>query len=619
MFKVFGIENCRKNLIVTLMSLLLAGVMGALLMISVYALPTEPIRSNVKKSSAVFDLGQNYLQWASPIVSSRLDSFTDNWMINIATYQKGENIKEIIKDSMDNPWNSYAHIEGKIDPYNFIKKAYTYNVPMDGAKRDTYSRYWHGYNIWLKPMLTFFTMGDIRIFMMMFQFILLIFVMLELYKKGGLKLLTPFFIAILIFNPISCALCLTYSTLYNITLISMLINLKYELWNSERYWLLFLWIGIITSFFDFLTYPLTALGCNLIIFVLLSNYQLFPKMKKVILSSALWTIGYAGMWMEKWLIGSLVTGNNLFIQAIRSGKFRAGGNIEGGHITPVDVILKNFTAIDNHVIYTIFVICVVLLLVCYLSGKYKIKLRKDMIFPLLFVGIYPFVWFFVMKNHSYGHFWMVHKILMLTIIAMAYAIVYSITEKTKKEYEIWKKSSIFGIDRVLFNKILGVGLVFLLIGGIAFNVKVPEYPKFVAVDNTKQAEQVYARVHLFNQGTEENSVEITDFPKGAQVTYPNWYKRKDGNGGVVQYTGNEMNVRANIKGDGVLIISLKGLQKYSEDNKTLLAIPVTYTALEINGENVLPQSVMVTFENHFTYAMPVKDGEIIDFVFKWKK
>jgi hypothetical protein len=136
---------------------------------------------------------------------------------------------------------------------------------------------------------------------------------------------------------------------------------------------------------------------------------------------------------------------------------------------------------------------------------------------------------------------------------------------------------------------------------------------------TKELERAYARVELFNEGSAENSVEITDYPEGTSATYPAWFKRDNGQGGVVQYTGNEINMKANINGSGTLVIYLKGLQKYAEDNKTLLAIPVTYTTLEINGENVLAEPKTVTYEDYYTYETEVEDKDKVLLNVKWQK
>lgn len=135
----------------------------------------------------------------------------------------------------------------------------------------------------------------------------------------------------------------------------------------------------------------------------------------------------------------------------------------------------------------------------------------------------------------------------------------------------------------------------------------------------KKIERAYARVELFNEGSAENSVEITDYTEGVTATYPTWIKKKNGQGGVVQYTGNEMTMNANIKGSGTLVIYLKGLQKYAEDNKTLLAIPVTYTTLEINGENVLAEPKTVTYEDYYTYETEVEDKDKVLLTVKWQK
>lgn len=119
-----------------------------------------------------------------------------------------------------------------------------------------------------------------------------------------------------------------------------------------------------------------------------------------------------------------------------------------------------------------------------------------------------------------------------------------------------------------------------------------------------------ARVEFFNEGNAENSVEIADFPQGALVTYPQWYKRPDGKGCVVQFFGNEMSFNVKVKGFGKLNILLRAERK--EENGKILPIGTEYTHLVISGKEVLQKSVTVTYSDPFVYTINAEDGDNIN-------
>lgn len=74
----------------------------------------------------------------------------------------------------------------------------------------------------------------------------------------------------------------------------------------------FLIIGMLTSFFDFLTYPLFTLGMPLILISVLGTFSSVQKLCDIVKNSIFWGIGYGGMWCGKWMVGSILTGDNLF-------------------------------------------------------------------------------------------------------------------------------------------------------------------------------------------------------------------------------------------------------------------------------------------------------------------
>lgn len=247
----------------------------------------------------------------------------------------------------------------------------------------------------------------------------LLFIALYLINKRlGLKQTIAFFIAVLYLNPITMSLSLQFSTVYYITLLSnifILLKDKEDLRsNGYKY---FLFIGIITVYFDFLTYPLITLGITLLTYLSIIYKREVINIKDVIICSIMWLVGYGGMWLSKWLLGSLITGNNLILDAYNQAKFR----VSRENYTILDVIDRNIfeSFFDYKVGKTLIIIVVVSLIILIFLKIIKIKyINIKIIVPYLLISIYPFIWYAVLTNHSYIHFWMTYRNLAISIYAL---------------------------------------------------------------------------------------------------------------------------------------------------------------------------------------------------------
>lgn len=401
---------------------------GTLLMILVYCLPTNRIKENILHSVYIYSTENDSYDWATNKAGARLDNFTDALMMNIASYQGSGNA---VKDAMNNTYVSYP---GKTQTASlFTAGIFGY---MDGSVLVDYSRYWHGYLVWLKPAMMVMNKGDIRILNMYLQFFLTAIVLMELYKKQRYKIVIPFSMAILTINPVSTVMCMQYSSIYLITMVAALILIKMNLYNSEKYWHLFLWIGISTAFFDFLTYPIVGLGINLILLIILGSKDLRRNMLEIVISSFAWGIGYAGMWAGKWIVASILTGENVIGKAIEMVAYRSfGDSTEEAFVdssSAFNVVLYNLDqALKTPAVWVVAVFLVIILFMI-LFGKMDIKVNKPVIIALAVIAIFPIGWYCIIKNHSAIHSWMTYRNLSITVFSLALMLSYSIVPKKKK-------------------------------------------------------------------------------------------------------------------------------------------------------------------------------------------
>ena len=415
-----------KNLFVAFLTLICAPLIGVFLMFLVYCIPTYPIISHVRDSLHIYQVEQKKYLWAPPYSSSRLENFGDAYLLSKALYPS----MNPLKDSMLGPRCQTKRGEHPVvSLFNcLIKKGFSNTYRQEAA------RYWSGSLVLLKPLLTIFTLSEIRMLNMLIQIFLLCLLVIHLYLKGEYKLLIPFLIGIFILNPISCALSISYSFLYYITLLSCLILLKYRIYDSPKYWYFFFLIGIFTIFFDQFTYTLVPLGFPLILFVLFNNESTFLKTKKIVIASISWGIGFSGMWIGKWCASSLITGRNIFIEAFNKIELRVGENVHGKKITSWAAVQENLEALFNCFppqFYMFLLLGAIFWgILNHFNGKYKMKLQKSIIFPLLLISLYPFIYCAIIKNASFIHQWMFYRMFALSVLGIIYAIVYSFKKET---------------------------------------------------------------------------------------------------------------------------------------------------------------------------------------------
>lgn len=436
--KLFG-----KNIMIVVMTLIVAVSFATVAMIGVYSISSSSIKENVAASLHIYKNERDWPKWAPHYLASQIDNCTDALMLANALYSSSNEprtLDNIIREAMLNP--RYGHRTTFKSAEALLEYFENQNFP--GILKTEYFEYWHGYLVFLKPLLMIFNVADIRMLNTMLQLFLLSLLIIKLYATGGYRLVLPFLTAIMIINPVGCALCIQYSNSYCIMLLSCLIMLQYKLYTSPHYWYFFLLLGICLAFIDVLVYPMIILGIPLILFIVLNNEDFLPKMEEVMTASICWLVGYAGMWSGKWGIAALLTEANIFAEVYRKIEYRLEGGIPGRgdiEVIPSKSVLTNLEFFyRNEYILIVGIILSLFISFIFYHRKYKFKLHKSLIVPLLLVSLYPIVWCAVIRNHSILHAWYVFKLFSVTTLAVLYGIIYSFKEVNMQNEAIQNQS-----------------------------------------------------------------------------------------------------------------------------------------------------------------------------------
>lgn len=401
-------------------------IVGLLLLMAVYLIPTNKIDENVCKSATIIqNEGMHYraFDWCSSI----LDNFTDSLMMLEAANNTDNSL--LVKALKVNRGDYYQTSEG---PTETLIRHYINGEEFELV--NSYCRYWHGYLIFLKPLFYLFTYSTIRIINLIIQLLLTLAISIVMYKRNLKQYIIPYLISYLMMMPYILGLSLQYSSCFYIYSVSVLIILLISKNILIKYdYLLFLNIGIALAYFDYLTYPIVTL-CIPMIFYLLLRDDLSEKDKimKFFILCLCWTIGYSIMWSSKWILSDLFTEEEIIEDAIKAIANRTS-NVEDGIVyTPINSVITNYSMfIFTPFKYLMFGYIFIELFI-YIKKVINDKINIFNISLLIYVlmAILPIIWLSLTVNHSMTHGYLfVNKVCVVSFMA----IMFYLASFNKKE------------------------------------------------------------------------------------------------------------------------------------------------------------------------------------------
>lgn len=394
-----------------LLRILVCILAGSLLLVAVFSIPTRLMQDNLANSAQLLAEEGKY-PVLSTLCTSQLDNFTDSIMLMNAVYTGSESIPV-------QAMTVSQHAVGYLEPFDAMTAHYVDGQDFDGSH--PYYQYWHGYLVFLKPLLVLTSYQGIRILNAIFQFLFLGILLVLMYRKGMRNFILPYLAALLMIMPAAQVLSLQFSSCYYIMTLGsiclLLLKDQMDQWEA----LIFLYIGIATAFFDFLTYPIATLGIPALFYCLIRGRMTIPQaLQRGIKVCFSWGFGYGVMWAGKWAVGSLITGVNIFESALSKVAERSSMNA-GPEYGIFDSLYSNLLAfLRTPITILAFVLAFFLLIrfLCQLRcSRPKISDISATIFPFLILAFLPIIWYAVTANHSTIHYWFTHKALVVSAFA----------------------------------------------------------------------------------------------------------------------------------------------------------------------------------------------------------
>ncbi|HJD45795.1 MAG TPA: hypothetical protein H9909_03025 [Candidatus Mediterraneibacter norfolkensis] len=428
-----------KKFLFTFISIILIGWLCNILAAMI---PHSAVHNNITESINVLAAEGPFKAVIGDKYSNSIaDNNTDAWMLLMADYDGTESILE---KSLGGFYKSYENTSqtgsGAFDL--FISSGAPEAIETGVY---SYSRYWHGWMLPLKLLLTFSNYEDIRFIGMIFL-TALFFTCIYLALQKDLRFFAMAFgISVLFMLPITAMISFEYSFVLYVTLISNIILLNsYEtIKNTFTVPVFFLGLGMATSYFDFLTYPPVSLGFCYLTYLFLrmkeADYKPLTALKDFAANALSWGAGYIGMWISKWIIGTLVLHTNVIQDALnqlilRTSQTDGISNISETKITYGQALSNNLEVFATR--GYLFIGILFMLLFFYFSVKRRIstgRIRDCITFLPVFMltAIIPFAWVFILKNHTYLHRNFTSNLFAISVFAFFAFFAYILEEFNK--------------------------------------------------------------------------------------------------------------------------------------------------------------------------------------------
>ena len=353
-------------------------------------IPNERIKYFVTKSAIELDQEGCYPKALLNTTQCQMDNFTDALILNQMTCIDSK--KPVISAMTVNRRNDNVNMTHALLEY----------LQTDSGSSTQYARYWHGTTFLFRPFFNFMDYTTLRFFLFAFSTILLILFAIKYSRKASVLKTILLIISFLSCYGFVMQISLQFFPVLAITLGGAILLCNGNDKINSNIGLFFFVIGSITSFFDLLTTPLLTLGFPLLVWISLQpdeQTEIKKDIVSIIKHSVSWFSGFALTWVAKWLLGTIVLGENIFRDAWQQSVYR----LDVEDFTRWDAVSQNFGMLN----FPLIIIALSLILIAIVVSFNKKGWKKAVLFVI--VGLSPYCWYFVLSNHSYQHWWFTYR------------------------------------------------------------------------------------------------------------------------------------------------------------------------------------------------------------------
>ena len=392
------------GLILRILACILAGTVALTL---IFCLPQGNVRENMALSAAVFQEEGSY-----PTVnggfSGQLDNQTDGIILmNAAFYSPLSPLQEAMLGMRD-------IIPGTEGVPEDIVRHYIQGEPFGDT--EAYARYWHGYVLYVRPLLMLTSYQGIRICNGILQAALLGVLLWMLVRRNREDLALACLICLLFLTPQAMFRSLQFTSCYCIMMTGAIAAVRQGGAPGRKEAWLFAYIGIATAYFDFLTYPIATLVFPAAICFCMRQCENWKHtLCRGIRLCFSWGVGYVGMWAGKWLLAGMITGINVlgdasaqFVERSYAGS-QSNGLLHGMYVALVTNVRTCFETPVTLILALAVMILLFLLLRQWKQRGFRLAETAEILFPFIVLACIPVAWLAVTAQHATVHHWFTHR------------------------------------------------------------------------------------------------------------------------------------------------------------------------------------------------------------------
>ncbi|MDR3314788.1 MAG: hypothetical protein LBS96_10110 [Oscillospiraceae bacterium] len=375
------------------------------LITAAYAVPQSKIDANLQASRALLEASDSLnpqLPFGKGIL---MDYYTDKLMLTLAEREEGVGV-------------------------------------IRTAQVEHYARYWHGYQVYLRPALALGNLQDLRWVNTLVQYAAICLLAALLAKRLHPVFAVCFGASLALVDYLVVPYSFQFSGVFLVMLAASiaLLALCEKPWFQARMPQFFFITGAVTVFTDLLTAPVITLGVPLALLLLLrargKNEHPLRSFLALIGNGVAWAAGYVALWFSKWLMASVVLHRNEILISLRQILFRTGTSADGyiyismgenadlqtwGDYENLDRFAAFRSAIEtwmelNWLSLFVAAVLAASLVACLLSRRARNAIPDAA--PLLAVALIAPLWLLLLGQHTAIHNWFTYRNLLPTGFAL---------------------------------------------------------------------------------------------------------------------------------------------------------------------------------------------------------
>lgn len=429
-------------------------------------IPRELIQDNCERSAQYY-IAHELFEAKSGYESDRMvDNYADSILHNII-YQL--DTSDPVSSSLR---ASYYHADRTSVAESFYEAVY-------GTKESNvnYDRYWHGSMVILRPLFIITDIQGVRLILGGCVAILGLIILILLWKMKQRALAVIYLLGMMVIDAFMLFRCLEYVMPFLVLQTTLLYicasyNRKQKramerfgngqeymrmmdsgLWVFDSYRPMFLVVGIVTAFVDFLTTETLTFTIPMLFLLVFGNslYEqgrtasvqevlhgkqiLQKRVIKLTQCGFCWFVGYAGMFLSKWLVSAACFGLDAFMSSVRQAAVRINGAVGATDNTNLSETANLFervygaiwhnlaslfsmrgTLFSGRVTVAVWITIAVTVALVYLFRVRKIDWSRYL--PWFVLALLPYVRYMALSNHAYLHFFFTYRAQLITVMVI---------------------------------------------------------------------------------------------------------------------------------------------------------------------------------------------------------